>query len=142
MNPYHVVLDTNVIVAALRSSLGASYKLLSLVGSTDFEIHLSVPLVLEYEDVAKRLVKEGSLSETEIDDILDYLCSVARLHEVFFLWRPLLKDPKDEMVLELAVAGQCDYIVTFNERDFAGIDQFGIQAISPRDFLELLGELS
>jgi putative PIN family toxin of toxin-antitoxin system len=142
MKPYQVVFDTNVIVTAFRSRLGASYKLLSLVGSDKFEINLSVPLVFEYEDATKRFIDRIPLDEKDIDDIIDYLCAVAHSKEVYFLWRPFLKDPKDDMVLELAVTANCDYIVTYNQRDYEGIEQFGIRAITPRDFLELIGELS
>src|ERR1700730_18569163 len=102
--PLQIVLDTNVLTAALRSQRGASFKLLSLVGvAPDFQINLSVPLVLEYEEVAKRQKEETGLTDPDIEDILDYLCSVANRHRIFFLWRPFLNDPGDDMVLELAV---------------------------------------
>jgi putative PIN family toxin of toxin-antitoxin system len=137
-----VVLDTNVLVAALRSDLGASFKLLSLVGVTDrFQICLSVPLVLEYEDVLSRKGVVPNMSRADIKDLIDYLCSVARSHRIFFLWRPLLRDPEDEMVLEIAVSGSCDTIVTFNQRDFAGAERFGIQVLRPDEFLRQIGEL-
>ena len=114
-----------------------------LVGQSDlFEINLSVPLVLEYEDVAKRPGLVPTLSLQDIDNILDYLCSVARRHPIFFLWRPFLKDPKDDMVLELAVEAQCDYIVTFNRKDFVGSDQFGITVVTPQEFLRKIGVIS
>src|SRR3989442_806775 len=116
--PMQIVIDTNVFVAALRSRNGASFLLLSLIGrSLLFEINLSVPLVLEYEDAAMR---EGivPISREEIGDVLDYLCSVGNKHDIFFLWRPFLRDPKDEMVLELAVEAHASIIVTFNVRDF------------------------
>ncbi|MFN8499236.1 MAG: putative toxin-antitoxin system toxin component, PIN family [Anaerolineae bacterium] len=137
-----VVLDTNVIIAALRSRRGASYRLLSLVGQGVFEINVSVPLVLEYEDAAKRLIGETDLTAQDIDDILDYLCSVANRYAVFFLWRPFLRDDKDDMVLELAVASGCDAIVTYNQRDFVGVQQFGIRLLTPKAFLVELGEAS
>jgi putative PIN family toxin of toxin-antitoxin system len=139
---HQIVIDTNVFVAALRSQRGASYKLLMLLGTGKFETNVSVPLVLEYEDVAKRLLKEIQLSESDIDDIIDYICEVANLRKVFYLWRPILKDPKDDMVLELAVAASCDFIVTFNQRDFQGAEKFGLQVIAPKEFLEIIGELS
>ena len=136
MRPLQIVLDTNVLIAALRSDSGASFLLLSLIGRTDqFEINLSVPLVLEYEDVAKRPSLIPGLSSQDIDDILDYLCAVAHHHTIFFLWRPFLKDPKDDMVLELAVEASCDCIVTFNRKDFMGSEQFGVRVISPHEFL-------
>jgi putative PIN family toxin of toxin-antitoxin system len=141
MNVPQIVLDTNVLIAGLRSRNGASFRILQLLEKEVFEIHLSVPLVFEYEDVAKGLAKEISLTKRDVDDFLDYLCQIANLHEIFFLWRPFLKDPKDDMVLELAVTARCQYIVTFNIADFSGIQQFGIRAVKPRDFLRVIGEL-
>jgi len=112
-----------------------------LADSGKFATNLSVPLLLEYEQVAKRLVGKIPLTENDIDDILDYLCQTAEHWRVFYLWRPFLKDPDDDMVLELAVAASCGYIVTFNARDFGGAEQFGISVLTPKEFLQLLGEL-
>ena len=136
-----VVLDTNVIVSALRSNQGASYKLLMLVGRANFEINLSVPLLLEYEDATKRLLGQIPLTEIDINDILDYFCRMGNQREVFYLWRPFLRDSKDDMVLELAVSGRCGAIITYNKKDFVGVDQFGLRVITPKEFLEELGEL-
>lgn len=134
------MIDTNDFYAALRSRNGASYRLLQEVGrSKAFRIHLSVPLVLEYEEVAKRDSRALGLSHSDIDDILDYLCAVAGRHTVFYLWRPFLRDPDDDMLLELAVEADCDRIVTFNKRDFSGIQAFGIQAVTPQEFLMEIG---
>ena len=135
-----IVLDTNVLVAAFRSRRGASYRLLSLVDAGYFEINVSVPLVLEYEDVLSR--PGLRLAPEDPRDIVDYLCSIGNRHQIYFLWRPYLSDPKDDMVLELAVTAGCRYIVTFNERDFRGIERFGLQAISPIEFLRIIGDLS
>jgi len=141
MELFQIVLDSNVVYAALRSKHGASYRLLSLLDSNKFEINLSVPLVIEYEDVLKR--KQGSLtfSEARIDQFLDYLCTVSNWHEVFFLWRPILNDPEDDMILELAVRAGCQYIVTYNKRDFEGVDQFGIELATAKEFLQTIMEL-
>ncbi len=136
-----VILDTNVIVAALRSRRGASYRLLALIGQGLFDINVSVPLILEYEDAAKRLIGEIALTVEDIDDILDYVCAVANHYTIFFLWRPFLRDNKDDMVLELAVASRCDVIVTYNQRDFVGVKQFGIRVLTPKEFLAELGEV-
>src|SRR3990172_4054128 len=122
----HIIQDTNVIVAAMRSKQGASFRLLSLVGTQRFEIHDSVPLVLEYEEILEKQRSEFGLLRTHVAQLIDSLCSVAQHHEIFFLWRPTLADPNDEMILELAVAGRCDYIVTHNIRDFKGVEKFGI----------------
>lgn len=137
-----VAIDTCVLVSALRSSRGASYRLVSLVGSSRFEIALSVPLVLEYEDVAKRLGDATALSHAEIDDVIDYLCSAAHLQEIHFLWRPVLRDARDDHVLELAVEAGCETIVTHNVRDFAGSEAFGIEAVRPGEYLRRIGEVS
>jgi putative PIN family toxin of toxin-antitoxin system len=133
-------MDTNVLVAALQSRRGAAYKLLTLINSGKFDLHVSVPLVLEYEEVAKRLLDAIPLTEQDVDDILDYLCSVACKQRVFYLWRPFLNDPQDDMVLELAVTGDCKFIVTYNVKDFKGVERFGLRAVTPKEFLEEIGE--
>jgi putative PIN family toxin of toxin-antitoxin system len=137
-----VVLDTNVLISATRSKRGASARVLSLVGTGRFEILLSVPLLLEYEAVLVRDLEPGTFDWQARMDILDYLCAVAQQQEIFFLWRPQLRDPQDEMVLELAVAGGCDTIVSFNKKDFAGAALFNIAIKTPQEFLEDIGALS
>ncbi len=97
--------------------------------------------MLEYEAVAKRMIGEISLNEEEIDNILDFVISNANRWEIYYLWRPQLKDPGDDMILELAVTASCKYIITYNVNDFKGIENFGIQAITPKEFLEMAGEL-
>lgn len=141
MSKRQVVIDTNVLIAALMSQYGASYKLLTLLGSNKFEISLFIPLVLEYEDVAKRLLGSIALTSDEVDDVINYFCSVARRRKIHYLWRPFLNDPKDEMVLELAVAAGCDTIVTYNKRDFRGVEKFGIRLLTAQEFLQEIGEL-
>ena len=108
MDPCQIVIDTNVLISALRSRRGASYRLLSLLNSGKYRTYISVPLVLEYEDAAMRLLGEVPLSEQDIGSILDNICAAGQQHRVLYLWRPLLRDPKDEMVVELAVAAACD----------------------------------
>ena len=135
-----VVLDTNILYSGLRSNQGSSYQLLSLLEYNRYQIHLSVPLVLEYEDVLRRYQDAISFSDIDIKQYLDYLCSIAIHHPIYYLWQPFLRDPKDDMVLESAIAAQCQYIITFNEPDFVGCEQFGLQTIRPRPFLTILGE--
>jgi putative PIN family toxin of toxin-antitoxin system len=132
-----VVLDTNILVSAIRSRRGASYSLLSQIGTGSFDVAVSVPLVLEYEDAMLR--RRGSLDARDIREIVDYVCSVARRQDIFYLWRPLLRDPKDDMVAEVAVASNASAIVTHNLRDFVGIEKFGLRAVSPGVFLKELG---
>lgn len=134
-----VVLDAHVLVSALRSNRGASFRLLSEIDSGRFEICVSVPLVVEYEAALRRHARSLGLSRRDVSDVLDYICSVARRQAIFFLWRPQLPDPGDDMVLEAAVAGGCRYVVTFDTRDFESPRSFGVKAVTPREFLRLIG---
>ncbi len=141
MSVPHIIIDTNVLKAALRSNKGASFKLLSLVGTQKFEVHVSVALVLEYEDVLQRHRAEIGFSQDELSLFIDSLCSMAHHHKIYFLWRPLLSDANDELILELAVAARCAYIVTHNVNDFKGSEKFGVQAITPKEFLQNINEV-
>jgi putative PIN family toxin of toxin-antitoxin system len=134
-----VVLDTNVLVAAVRSRRGASFQVLSRLGTGDFEIAVSVPLVLEYEDALLRQVGSTRLTPDDVRDLVDYVCSVARQQDIFFLWRPLLRDPNDDMVAEVAVAAGCEAIITHNRRDFAGVEKLKLGIRSPAEFLKQIG---
>jgi putative PIN family toxin of toxin-antitoxin system len=134
-----IVIDTNVFISALRSKRGASYKLIMAIGSGLFDMNISVPLILEYEGAAKRLIGGTKLTSDDIDDIIDYICSVAGHWKVFYLWRPFLRDPKDDMVLELAVASESDFIISYNKKDFHGSENFGIKVFTPKEFLKKIG---
>lgn len=140
-NAPHVVIDTNVLFSGLRSKRGASFQVISLLGSGRFEIHLSVPLVLEHEEVLTDHKRALDLTDEDIDDFLNYLCEIAHLHDIHFLWRPLLKDPDDEMILELAVAAGCSKILTYNKGDFSGVEAFGIELVTAKELLEQIGAL-
>ncbi len=137
----NIVIDTNVVVAALRSKKGASFKLLSLMGTKKYSSHDSVPLVLEYEDVLQRHRGELGLSQEDVSDLIDSLCALAKHHEIYFLWRPSLPDANDELILELAVSAQCEYIVRHNIGDFKGVEKFGIKTVTPGAFLKIIGEV-
>ena len=133
-----VVLDTNVVVAALRSPSGASAALLENALDRRFTLLLSVPLVFEYEatcsDPAQRIA--SGLAESEVSAIISALCAVAEPVESRFLWRPQLRDPADEMVLEAAVNGRADALITFNRRDFGDAPStFGIEVLAPQQAL-------
>ena len=140
MPPKQIVIDTNVLVAGLRSRTGYAFDLLQDVDTGTFGIHLSVPLVMEYESVLSRLLPELPVSASVVRAVIDFHVHVATHHKIFYLWRPYLRAPKDDMVLELAVKAACDYIVTYNTRDFEGVDRFGLRAITPKTFLDLLQE--
>ena len=134
-----VVIDTNVLVAAIRSQRGSSFALLSQVDTGAFEIAVSVSLVLEYESVLLRHTSESAMNERDIRDIIDFVCESAIWQEIFFLWRPYLRDANDDLILELAFAAGCDAIVTHNVRDFSGADRLGIRVVTPARFLREIG---
>jgi putative PIN family toxin of toxin-antitoxin system len=137
-----IVIDTNVFISALISRQGASFLLFTHIGTGKFDVCLSVPLVLEYEAVAKRHSGDRiTLSSEQIDHVLDQLCAISKHHQVYYLWRPLLKDPMDDMVAELAIAASCEYIITHNMKDFAAVEPFGVKVITPQWFLREIGVL-
>ena len=138
--PARLVLDTNVLVAGLRSRRGASYRILARIETGSMVPVLSVPLVFEYEAVLKRQARALHLTPAEIDALLDDLCVLGECQLVYYLWRPALRDAGDEMVLELAVAAGCPHIVTHNVRDFAGSDRFGVRVYTPQQWLSRTGE--
>ncbi|MEP6716829.1 MAG: PIN domain-containing protein [Terriglobia bacterium] len=133
------VIDTNVLVAAFRSSLGASFRLLQILESRHWRPVISPALALEYEAVLKRDVGGMGLGLADIDDFTEYLCSRARLVQIYFRWRPMLPDPDDDRILEVAVRTGSP-IVTFNLRDFRGSGSLGIRTMSPGEFLAIMGD--
>jgi putative PIN family toxin of toxin-antitoxin system len=132
-----IILDTNVLVAALRSRTGLSRRLLVQVLQSEVVAGVSVPLFMEYEAVLQRseqLLAFG-LCSAEVNEFLTGLAGVLRPIDISFLWRPQLKDPADEMVLEAAVNGQCSHIVTWNVRDFAqAVPRFNLRCLTPADY--------
>jgi len=114
---------------------------LSLLGRGHFDVHISVPLVLEYESVALRHLDELPITRGDVEDVLNYICRVGVAHEIYYLWRPFLNDPDDDMVLEVAVASGSAAIVTFNKHDFRGCDRFGLRLLTPAELLQEIGAL-
>src|SRR5438128_1212548 len=137
--PMRVVLDTNVLVAAARSRRGASFALVSSIPALEFQSCLSVSLYAEWQEALTRPenLPPGRTAEDALG-FVRYLASQSHLQEIYFLWRPFLPDADDDMVLEVAFAGRCRYIITHNLKDFLGCEQLGITALSPRDFLGLI----
>ena len=127
------------MVAAARSRNGASFHLLSMLPSDQFEIALTVALYTEWQSVLTRPehLPPGASAETAIA-FLRYLASIAHLQDVHFLWRPFLRDPDDDMVLECAVASSSRYIVTHNVKDFKRAPELKVNAITPAEFLTFL----
>lgn len=121
---------------------GASFKLLSVIVNECIDLYISVLLILEYETVAKRMSRTIGLTHSDIDDIIDYLCAIGKHRQVHFLWRPNLKDPGDDFILELAVESECNYIVTHNIKDFIGSEKFQVEVVMPQKFLRIIGEIS
>ena len=134
-----VVIDTNVIVSGLRSTLGASFKVLRAVRVGQVSPVVSVPLFLEYEDVLLRpnLLPAG-MTAPAISAFLDAFLSLSKTQEIHFRWRPSLPDPQDECVLETSIAAGCIPIVTNNHRDFRPASQFGIRVLSPSELIHQL----
>ncbi len=139
MKPPRIVIDTNVLVAALKSKRGASYQLLTRIDSGLYEPVVSVSLVLEYEAAAENLLKETRLTVRDVEAVIAFICAEVIPAKVFYLWRPALKDPNDDMVLEAAVAAGCTHIVTFNVKDFIGAERFGVKVVTPQAFLAEIG---
>ena len=127
-----IILDTNVLLTALKSSRGTSFRLLAGLMDGRYRLHVSTPLIAEYEAVLKR--GHLSLSDDQIDDIIDFICAQATHHQIFYLWRPTLKDPDDDFILELAVKAGAS-IVTWNTNDFKRAKKFEVNVLTPRELL-------
>lgn len=127
------------LLAAARSRRGASFALVSAIPSAKFQPCLSLGLYLEWQDVLTRPdnLPPGRSAE-DARRFLRYLASQAHLQEIHFLWRPVLADPDDDMVLELAFAAGCRHLITHNVRDFRGAERLGISVLAPREFLHQL----
>lgn len=138
-----VVIDTNVLVAAVRSRQGASFALVSSIPTPEFQPCLSVSLYAEWQDVLTRPenLPPGRTAE-EAREFLRYLASQSELQDIHFLWRPFSPDPDDDMVLELAFAAGCQRIITHNVSDFQNSEQLGVTALTPRDFLNQIRKSS
>jgi putative PIN family toxin of toxin-antitoxin system len=134
-----VVIDTNVLVSAFRSSLGSSYRLLQTLEKRVWCPVISPTLAFEYEAVLKRGGSKAMATFQDVDDFIEYLCSRSRLVQIYYRWRPVLPDADDDRILEVAVRSGSN-IVTFNRADFRGADRFGVQIITPRDLLTAIGE--
>ena len=124
------------LYAGLYSSSGASFQVMRAIMQRRVQPVMSVALLFEYEDVLKRSSTKLGLTCAEIDAFLDAFCALCSLHKIHYLWRPFLADPKDDHVLELAVASGVKAITTFNRNDFKGAEHFGVQLLSPKRLLE------
>jgi len=133
----NIVIDTNVLLSAMYSNKGASYKLLSIIDSDKFTVNISTTLIYEYEEILK--LKSG-LEIKYIDSILNYICAIAKKNKIFYLWRPKLKDSDDDFLLELAVKSN-SIIITLNGKDFKPASEFNLKVMTPKEFLQYIGEI-
>jgi len=131
-----IILDTNVLYAGLFSSKGASFQVLRAIQEGKLKMVISTTLLFEYEDILKKNQVDLGLSNLEIEKILDYFCMKSDHQKIYFLWRPCLPDPKDDHLLELAMASGTKLLVTHNTKDFKGAEEFGVRSITPKELLE------
>lgn len=136
-----IILDTNILIAAFRSKRGAANLLLDRLNDSRWQVNVSTALLLEYEDVLKRPEMENFIAKADVDIFLDGFCTIADFNDIFYLWRLLAKDPNDAFILELAVRVNADFIITYNKKDFPAADSFGIKLVTPKEFLEFVGDL-
>jgi putative PIN family toxin of toxin-antitoxin system len=136
---HRVVLDTSVLIAALRSSVGASYVLFQLIEQRRFVPVASVAILLEYEQVLKR-DDQRQIHQLTLDEVDFFLLELTKYIErasIYYKWRPQLLDQGDEMILEAALNGRADAIVTHNIRDFREVqERFGLRILRPAQFLQ------
>ena len=139
MSQQRVVIDTNILFAGLYSSSGASFQLLRLVRSGAVTPCISVTLAMEYEAVLSARLEDLDFSQAQVAGFLGYFVALSERIKIFYLWRPGLRDPGDDMVLETAVAARADFIVTHNIKDFAGTERFDIRVVTPGWFIHTFG---
>jgi putative PIN family toxin of toxin-antitoxin system len=138
MRKYKAVIDTNMLYSGLYSAMAASYRILELIDGGRIVPCLSTTLLFEYEEILKRNQKILRLSNKDVEDTLNSICRQGEERRIHFLWRPQLPDPKDDHILELAVACNRADIITHNLKDFNQASAFGIRAITPAKVLEEL----
>ncbi len=134
----YAILDTSVLVSGLRSSAGASHKVLRAILTGRIQLAISVAVAIEYEDVALRPGLIPSVPPAEIIKVIDGLCRLARHQQIFYAWRPFLPDADDDMVLELALAANSPFVITLNIKDFRGSESLGVRAITPAQALTMI----
>ncbi|MBV5335014.1 MAG: putative toxin-antitoxin system toxin component, PIN family [Sulfuricurvum sp.] len=139
MSQRRVIIDTNILYSGLYSSAGASFQLLRLVRSGQVIPCISATLAMEYEAVLSAHLKELYLTKSQLNGFLGYFIALSEWVKIFYLWRPGLRDPGDDMVLETAVSAQAEFIITHNLKDFAGAERFGVRVVTPGWFIHNFG---
>ena len=133
----NIVIDTNVLLSAIYSNKGASFRLLSIIDSSKFVVNISTTLIYEYEEILK---SKSKLDTKYIDSILNYICKIGKQNKIFYLWRPKLRDVDDDFLLELAVKSN-SIIVTLDKEDFKLANEFNIKVMTPKEFIKYIGEI-
>lgn len=134
--PLHIVVDTSILIAGLRTRRGLAFRLLSMLNDVRWKVHVSVALVVEYEAVLMRQSDDLRLSRADIDDLIDGLCSIATRHSISFRWRPSAIDPDDDFLFDLAIAAQADCLVTYNARHVRDLARVGVAVVTPKEFFK------
>jgi putative PIN family toxin of toxin-antitoxin system len=134
------VLDTNVLVAAFRSKTGASFEVFRRLRLAEWTAVLSNHLIYEYEEVLKRDAATLSMSFSDIDQILNAICAEGEEWALNHDWQPVLDDPDDEPLVQLARESNALVIITHNTRHLQPAAKLGIQTLNPRAFLAILRE--
>ena len=136
--PLRAIMDTNVFLNSLWSTRGAVFEIFAELRRDRWQLVLSNHLLFEYEEVAKRHTAEMNLTLADVDDVLDALCAAAEQHQLAPTWIPVLSDPDDEPLLQMAVEAQVPFIVTRNTRHLNLAKTFGIEVLTPAEFLAKL----
>lgn len=141
MAPLQLVVDTNVLVAGLRSRRGAAFRLLGILPDVRWQINLSVALVLEYEEVLKRESDALHLNYEDVDAVINALAGISNRRAIPYSWRPMSHDADDDFLVELALNIRADHIITYDMRHLRILKELGFSVITPHEFLELVDEL-
>ncbi len=142
MKTFQIVMDTNVLVSGVRSKKGASYQLISNLNDSSWQLNISVALILEYEEVLTRMMDELSIVTKDIDNLIDGICAISNKHSISYMWRPIANDADDDFLVDLAINAQADYIISYNKKDIQPVQKFGIEVVSPKEFLQITGKIS
>jgi putative PIN family toxin of toxin-antitoxin system len=136
--PIQVVIDTNVVVAAIKSNRGAAYKIINSLPSPKWQNNVSTALLCEYEEQANLHGPAAGLTPVETYRLLNSLSGFSKFIDIYFRWPDYVRDQDDRIMLDIAVAVRADYIITFNIRNFVRAQEVGIKLITPGEFLRLI----
>lgn len=128
-------MDTNILVAAFRSRRGASFELFRRLRLAKWTAVLSNHLLFEYEEVLKREAGRLALSNSDVDQVLNAICARSETWSLSYSWQPILSDPDDEPLVQLASESACRLITTHNIRHLVPATKLGIEILKPAEFL-------